>query len=273
MEYLDDFLSDEVTYILYRAPNKALGPFDIDTMRTIAQLSETLETEVPFARDVTSLTHVELIQADGDFLSIDEMAIDFPETQAELLRLRDEVFNQPLYIGSLIDETLEYAAIIIDMERTSTDPLADIIYEADKGEGLDNLYPQVSNTKVREILARPEYQGIEFILSGDVVMNAAYNEILGTEATMILMATLVLVVILAWLLFRATWVGILGPISVVLLSVVLTVGCYWPIWLEYWPVLFNGANAVMRRWCGAIGAYIVGIPALLLEQWRPQQRR
>lgn len=224
MDYLEDFLSDEVSYIIYRAPQAPYGPFNIDIMRKVATLSEALRTEVPFVRDVTSLTDVEIIQAEGDFLSVDEMRVNFPENQAQLLSLRDSEFMQPLYIGYLVDANAEYAAIILDMERTSTDPLSKLIYKPEDGEGIANLYPQVSDAKIREILARPEYRDISFAISGDVAMNSAYNYLLGSDTSYILLATLALIVVLSLLLFRVTLLGMVGPISVVLLSVVLTVG-------------------------------------------------
>lgn len=53
------------------------------------------------------------------------------------------------------------------------------------GDGLGNLYPQVSNNRVVETLARPEYAGIEFWWSGDTSMNAAYNETINDESALL----------------------------------------------------------------------------------------
>ena len=61
MGYQEDFGSDEVAYLLYAAPDKPHGPFDIDVMRNIDALTRAFEDEVPFVREVTSLTNVEFI--------------------------------------------------------------------------------------------------------------------------------------------------------------------------------------------------------------------
>ncbi|MAT51989.1 MAG: RND transporter, partial [Porticoccaceae bacterium] len=224
MDYMADFNSDEITYILYSIPDSDYGPFDLEGMRKIADLTEALEREVPFAREVTSLANVEFIRADGDDIIVDELLIDFPETQAELLALRDALLAKPLYVDYLIDRTGQYGAVIIDMTKSSTDVLDDIIYDPEGGEGLFNLYPQVSDVAVREILERPEYEGIDFYLTGDAPMNSAYNQIFTTDSGYIMIATLVIAALLALVLFRATWVGLLGPVSVVIMSVILTMG-------------------------------------------------
>ena len=68
------------------------------------------------------------------------------------------------------------------MDLSSTDPLEEIRLDPEGGDALDNLYPQVTDTKIEEILARPEYADLRFYHSGDVPMNAAYNNIIGEES-------------------------------------------------------------------------------------------
>ncbi len=225
LDYLNDFQSDEITYILYRVPDNVHGPFDIEVMKTIGTLTQALEDEVPFVNEATSLANVEFIRAEGDSIDVDELLINFPETQEDLLKVRETVLSKPLYVDYLVNKEANYAAIILEMSRDSTDPLEDIIYDPEKGsQDIYNLYPQVSDIKVREILARPEYQGIEFFLTGDAPMNTAYNTILTKDSTYILLSALGLIVLVSMLLFRVTLVGILGPISVVVLSLILTLG-------------------------------------------------
>lgn len=223
-EYQKDFGSDEIAYILYKAPDKPYGPFDLEVMRKIANLTETLENEVPFVREVTSLANVEFIEAEGDFIEIHELLLDFPKTQDQLLHTRDLVMKKPIYIGGLINKTADHAAIILEMNRTSIQPLDEIRLDPKGGDGLDNLYPQVSNTKIREILSRPEYKGIVFYLSGDVPINAVYNEVLSHESETLTLITIIIVGIVGMICFRMRFMGIAGPLTVVILSIVLTLG-------------------------------------------------
>lgn len=224
-EYLDEFLSDEVTYILYRVPNRPHGPFNYEAMQQVASLTEALENEVPFVREVTSLTNVEFIRADGDSIHIDELMIDFPDSQQALLELRERVLDRPLYVNYLVNEEATYGAIILEMELSSVDLLKDIIFDPAKGSSdINNLYPQVSDNKVREILARDEYQGIEFFLTGDVPMNATYNNLFMSDSAKGTLMTLGLLALLSFLLFRVSWLGLVGPLAVVVLSIILVLG-------------------------------------------------
>jgi len=222
--YQQDFGSDEVTYILYRVPGNDNGPFDLAIMHKIDQLTRALEDEVPFVSEVTSLTNVEFMQADGDFLEITELGQDMPATQAALLTHRTAMMKKPIYLDALINREGNHGAIILEMTATSSDPLDTIRLDPAGGDGLDNLYPQVSNTRVAEILARPEYAGIDFWWSGDVPMNTAYNETVTAESASLGLLSFAVVAVIAMICFRGQWLGLAGPLSVVIVAVVLTVG-------------------------------------------------
>ncbi|MCY4425439.1 MAG: MMPL family transporter [Halieaceae bacterium] len=227
-EYLYDFLSDEVTYIMYRAPDKEHGPFDINVMKTIGNLTTALEDEVPFVREATSLTNVEFLFAEGeDELIVDELMLDFPDTQEELLAIKKKVISKPVYVDYLINSTGEYAAIYLEMAKASPDPLEEIIYDPEKGDVLENIYPQVSYHKVVEILERPEFadSGIEFYLTGDVPMNSVYNYMYMGDSSKISLYTLLIIAIISFLLLRTSLVGLLAPMGVVVLSVFMMLGC------------------------------------------------
>jgi len=102
-----------------------------------------------------------------------------------LLGHRDAMLIKPVYIGSLVTRDASHGAIFLEMSATSSDSMDAIRLDPNGGDGLDNLYPQVSNNRVVETLARPEYAGIEFWWSGDTSMNAAYNETINDESALL----------------------------------------------------------------------------------------
>lgn len=226
-KYLEDFSSDEVVYLMYSAPSTEHGPFDIQVMRTIAKLTETLEQELPFAREVTSLANVEFMRPVGeDDIEIDELLINFPESQEALLKVRDSVMAKPMYINYLINAKGSHAAIIAQMSVSSADKLDEMIFDKSKGNLIDNVYPNVTDNALREILARPEFadSGITFRISGDVPMNTSYQKIMIGDSAVTTGIALLMIVLTCFVLFRATLAGILGPISVVFVSIALTIG-------------------------------------------------
>jgi len=220
--YREEFGSDEVSYILYSAPDREYGPFDYEVMQRIVTLTEALEDEVPFVYEVRSLANAELMVGADDEIEIHELRDDFPADQTALLALRDRYLAKPMFVGGLLSADATHAAIIIEMDRTSTDPLDDIRVDPEGGDGLDNLYPQATDDAITRILARPEYAGIVFHHSGDVPLNAAYNVVIMDEGTFLDLVTAALIALILVLFFR-TWAGMLAPIVVVQLSVLATV--------------------------------------------------
>ncbi|MDJ0850681.1 MAG: MMPL family transporter [Myxococcota bacterium] len=221
-QFREDFGSDEVSYILYEAPGFEHGPWNLEVMRKVDRLTEALEDEVPFVYQVTSLASAELTLGVADGIDIQELRDDFPETQEELLALRAQYMAKPMLVGGIVSEDAEWAAIIIEMDLSSTDPLDEIRLDPEGGDSLDNLYPQVTDTKIEEILARPEYEGLRFFHSGDVPLNAAYNNIIGSESgTLDALTSLVIAALL--LLFFRSFVAVVGPLVVVQTTILLCV--------------------------------------------------
>jgi predicted RND superfamily exporter protein len=222
-QYREDFGSDETSYILYEAPEYAHGPWDLEVMHKIQRLTAALEEEVPFVKEVTSLTNVEFMEPVEGGIEVFELLEDFPEDQEALLEIRRKVLAKPLYVGGLASESGQHAAVIIEMEKSSVDPVEEIRLDPDGGDGLDNLYPQVTNDKIEEILARPEYRGIEFYHTGDVPINGVLNTIIATGAAK--RGSIAAVIITgALLFFFRRPIGVVGPMAVVMLSIAVSVG-------------------------------------------------
>jgi len=221
--YRDDFGSDEISYIVYEAPDRAEGPFDLEVMRRIAQLTEAIEDEVPFVKEVTSLTNVEYLEGVADGLEIYDLLEEFPDDAAGMRDVRTKVLAEPLYLNGLITPDGRYGAVIVEMDVSSMDSIETLKLDPEGGDGLDNLYPQVSNTALEDILGRPEYAGIVFHHVGDVPLNAIYNEIIASESDRLGRACFAAIAVLLFVFFRRL-MGVLAPLAVVGLSVLVAIG-------------------------------------------------
>ena len=222
LQYRRDFGSDEIAYLMYEAPGREHGVFDLEVMRKIVSLTRALEDELPFVFEVTSLANGEIIEGVPDGIEIHDLFEDPPETQEQVLAARDLVLSKPMYVDGIVTSDGKYGAIIIEMARSSTDPVSEIQLDPDGGVGLDNLYPQVTQAKIDEILARPEYRDIVFHVSGDVPLNAIWNWIIERESQTLDLATLVVVGLLLAFFFRSP-LAVFGPLAIVRISVIATV--------------------------------------------------
>ena len=94
LQFREDFGSDEISYILYEAPDYPHGPWNLEVMRKIVKLTEALENDVPFVREVTSLANVEFIEGVVGGIEIYELMEEIPESQEALLELKREGSGQ-----------------------------------------------------------------------------------------------------------------------------------------------------------------------------------
>lgn len=288
LQFRKDFGSDENIFLLYEVPDREYGVFDAEVMQAIHQLSEAIAVEVPFVKEVTSITNAEITQGVSDGLEITSWERDYSHDQAGALAVREKIRQKPLYIGGLLSDDGRYAALLVDMDRASTDSLDSIRLDAnaENPDALDNLYPQVANKKLDEILARPEYALIRFHVSGDVPINTVMNTIVQDEGVMLGGVSFVLIAVILLVFFQLRLTGVLGPLTVVLCSIIVTVGFMgavgwrWDMLSGMMPTLLTamGVGAAVhvmsefwqayekhgdRREAVRETLYLVGVPCLL----------
>lgn len=226
--YREDFGSDEVSYIGYELPDLEHGPWNVEAMEALIELTEALEDEVPFIYEVTSLANAELTIGTEDGIEITKIEDEWPLTQAELLELREAYLAKPMLVGGIIDEEAEFGAIIVEMDLSSTDPPE--VIQADEADRivpddpwhLENLYPQVTDAKIEQILDRPAYEAFRFYHSGDVPLNAYYNRVIFTEPQFLQVISILVISVILFVSFR-NFVSVLAPFLVLQLTITVTI--------------------------------------------------
>ena len=174
LEFRDNFGSDEIAYILYEAPENEDGVWDIEVMRSVEKISDEIEERAPFVKRVLSLSNSEFIEGRPGELIIHDILEDFPEGREGMLEIRDKVLAKPIYVNGLADSTGRYGAIIVEMNKSSIDPLDEIRVDPEKGDDLFNLYPQATAVVIKNILSDYEELGIVFYNTGDVEIGRAH---------------------------------------------------------------------------------------------------
>ncbi|MDY6825036.1 MAG: MMPL family transporter [Thermodesulfobacteriota bacterium] len=221
--FRDEFGSDEMSYILYTAPEAPHGIWNLEIMRKISELTERLSREVPFAGDVTSLANAEFVEGVGGELLVHDMLEEFPRSQEALLVLKEKILNKPIYVDGLVSHDGKYGAIIVETTKASVDPLKEIRYDPEKGNRMDNLYPQVTYDYIEDLMHQPAYQDIRFFHTGDVAMNATYNRISQRESIRLALIAFAVIGGVLLIFFRNA-VGVIGPLVIVLCSILITAG-------------------------------------------------
>ena len=223
LEFREEFGSDETSYILYTAPDAENGVWSMDIMEKINRLTRQLEESVPFVKDVISLANAEFIEGVAGELLVHDMLADFPESQEALLNLKKRILDKPLYINGLVSKDGRFGAIILEMEKASIDPIDEIRYAPEKGDHMNNLYPQITYDRIQTILENPDYAGIRFYHTGDVPLNASYNRISQSESQRLALISFAVIGLMLLFFFRKA-MGVIGPLLIVFCSIFSVVG-------------------------------------------------
>lgn len=221
--YRENFGSDELIYIMYDASKHEHGVFNKAIIEKIQQLGDAIGEKVPFVSKVRNITNAELMIGLEDELVIRKIEEELPLSQAQLLEFADIFSKKPLYVGNLFDKTHNLGAISVEMSRSSTDPLEKIRLDQEGGDALDNLYPQVSQYALEKVLADPQFADLDYYLSGDVPLNTAYNLIIDKETAQLSGLSFLIIAVVLGVFFRGRIIGIIGPLTVVALSIMMTI--------------------------------------------------
>jgi len=205
-KFRDVFGNDDFVVLLFESRDF----FEPENIRVIGRLAEALEAEVPYLKDMTWLGNVEYIEGIEDGIKIHELLETVPQDPEKMAGVRKKALSEPTYVNSLISPDGQSAAIILEMDRYPED-----------GDTLDpknEIAPAVRN-----ILARPEFAGLNAHVAGGPIMHHDYDEIAARETrNFMCLCLLIQMVILLWVARGVR--GVFVPISIVFLSVLWTMG-------------------------------------------------
>ncbi len=141
--FQEQFDNDEFVVVAFRAKDI----FKSEVLRRIADLTEMM-ADLPYVRDVKSLTNVEHFQGIDGTLSISRLISEIPEDPLELARIREAVKKNRFYKGNLISEDGTVAGILVRLEthpkgvnycRRFSDALTELL-DRERKEGGYEIY-------------------------------------------------------------------------------------------------------------------------------------
>jgi len=240
----DAFGNDEYAHMLFLRDET---PFTPENIRLLDQLEATLETEVPYARKVTWLGNVELIEAaadgSGDVL-VERFMEDLPETQEQVDALLKKALGENDYVNNLISPDGEVIALSIELD---TYP-----------EEAEDSNPRNTVAKsIQQILERDEYRGLTPHVAGGPVFSYEYEKLVKKEtSSLFLLVVVVQAVILFWL--GRGLRGVVVPLAVTILAVLWTIGS-----MGFLGITMNLLSVAMPTMliCVSIGDSMHGITA------------
>jgi len=249
------FGNEEFVFIYIEADDV----FDYDVLTYIRELTGDLEENLPFAREVTSLTNVDYTEAHDDTMFVEELIGDeIPNDPTTLAEIKQKALSKETYIGSLLTEDSRKTGIAVSFEiipdtvylpvKPGFSALDQVKWPADDVLMQDDVYAQSELSVAEQAQRHPELSLIKMadprkliapalqvildrhpagdftvLTTGVPVMDFLADQIIASEGAKFgLVALIASVVLLAAIFRNATAVA--GPFLVLLVTLLVTFG-------------------------------------------------
>jgi predicted RND superfamily exporter protein len=211
--------------------------FSTDFLRRLNAFHQTLEKEIPYLRDVTSLINVRRTHGDQDNLIVEDLLENWPQDRSDLARLKSTVMSNPFYQNYLVSEDANMTAVIIETEATVGGTLetdADILAEFDQAnsksgsnEEAPHYFSEKENREVvsaiNQVVAHHDGSDFQIVVSGGPVVVNAFNNATMQDIQRCIWLSLVSVALFLGILFRR-WSGVILPMIIIVAALVSTMG-------------------------------------------------
>jgi predicted RND superfamily exporter protein len=237
-EFRERFGRDQMTVIAVEPPET----FDIAFLTKLRDFHDALEEEVPMLEDINGLANARSTYGEDDVLNVDDLLEEIPQTPEELAAFRKRVMESPSYRNLVISEDGTISSIVIESDAYSHIGMADgddlagfgEDFGAELGEGgdgsaaggADRAYITSAEemkvvAKIREIAARFEGPDFRIDIGGNQVFPLEVQAAMGREMPRFLAASLLVIGVLLYILFRRISAVVL-PLLVVILAIIAT---------------------------------------------------
>jgi len=230
--FRDQFGRAELIIIAVRAPEI----FNAGFLAKLQSFHSDLEEEVPYLREVTSLTNARNTHGQNDELIVEDLLKGWPGKSIDFEALKKQVLENPFYINHYISEDARVAAVIIETEASVGGPVAEeeLLQGFDEDEteappiaGESHYFSEKENREVVEAVngVVHRHQSKDFLLtvSGGPVVVEAFNRATLRDVYFCIVMSLLAVAIFLALLFRR-FSGVLIPLLVITSSLATTLG-------------------------------------------------
>ena len=225
--FRDQFGRDDMTAIAIRSDHI----FTVAFLQKLQQLHEELETGVPHLQDITSLINARNTHGEGDVLRVDDLLADFPETEEDLVRLKDLVMNSPLYRNQLIAENGIMTSIIIESAVYADSGDDDLLtgFDEDLAESGSAEEPEYLSDEeatkmvqtIKEIARRYNSDDFQVYVAGTPVVTQTVKMFMMKDMRRFMLLALLTIGICLLIMFRRVG-GVILPLLVVGLTVIAT---------------------------------------------------
>jgi len=215
--------------------------FGLPFLEKLRSFHSELEESLPHLHEVTSLLNARQTRGEGDLLIVEDLLEEWPRSDEDLVRLRERVFTNPLYLDNLISRdglltTLTIELVTYTEAGGDDDVLAGFDQPGEEARGEEIESPLLSEEEKAELIEAlwplvDRYQASDFRLYvvGGVVISREVTTRMTEDVGVHVSTTAVAIAIFLLLLFRRAS-GVIYPMLVVAAAMTANIGAM--VWLD-----------------------------------------
>ncbi len=228
-DFREQFGRDETIIVALDPPDV----FDRSFLEKLREFHHALEEEVPYLKEITSLSNVRETRGEGDQLIVKDLLKEIPQSPEAMAELKERVLSSDLYPNYIISKDGTVTTIFIETvpfspEKGGDDLIAGFEEAGENGNGAINEPTPLTEAEnsevvraVEKVAARFEAPDFPIHLSGSPVLLDFYHTLIQKDVGKFMgLALLAFTVFLLYLFRRPS--GALMPMLVVILSLLST---------------------------------------------------
>lgn len=195
--------------------------FSLEFLQRLQKLHQAL-SQISQVHDVDSLVDARLVYGEDDELIIEDLLENFPQTEADVARIRERVMANPVYRKQFINDDMNLTTLVITADNYSRHIDANNPPPAEErpfitGEEMGEIVE-----KIDAVLAEHQAPGFVLSAAGSPHMMYLLTQILGKDMFLFSALGIASIAVILALLYRR-WVMVLLPVTVSMLSTYFTV--------------------------------------------------
>lgn len=195
--------------------------FDLEFLRTLNEIHERVEREVPYVYEVDSLINARNVYGKDDELLVEDLFATFPTNAADLAHIENLTRTNPVYVGTVISPDGKMTSMMVKLAAflsiETGDPKNPIIEK-----NLADFEFSQAIEKIRAILA--EYPGLNgrTFMAGTIPMSVELSKAMTHDFTVFTGLCMLLIAIVLFMIFR-TWAAVFLPLLVMQIAMLGTI--------------------------------------------------
>jgi hydrophobe/amphiphile efflux-3 (HAE3) family protein len=233
-DFREQFGRDDMLILAIHSENV----FSMEFLDRLSELHDKLESEIANINDMISMVNARSTRGEGDVLLVDDLLVNFPESEEQLKELKSQVMNNPLYRNQLISADGLYTTIVIESSVYTSNGEVDLLSGFDEENEENDFGPAngLSSGKfisdkensefveaVYEVVREYHNDGFQIFIAGSPAVMHAIKQFMQSDVKKFMRIAVLVIGVCLFVMFRRLS-GVILPLVVVAVSVASTFG-------------------------------------------------